>query len=35
MLERLRRSSRARRLMQRAGGGLLVGLGTHLALQRT
>jgi threonine/homoserine/homoserine lactone efflux protein len=35
ILERLRRSGRARRLMQRAGGALLVGLGTHLALQRT
>lgn len=35
LLERLRRSGRARRLMQRMGGALLVGLGTHLALQRT
>ena len=31
----LRRSNHARRLMQRAGGALLVGLGTHLALQRS
>jgi threonine/homoserine/homoserine lactone efflux protein len=34
MLERLRRSGRARRLMQRTGGAMLVGLGTHLALQK-
>jgi threonine/homoserine/homoserine lactone efflux protein len=33
-IARLRRSSRAQRLMQRAGGALLVGLGAHLALQR-
>lgn len=33
-ITRLRRSSRAQRLMQRAGGALLVGLGAHLALQR-
>lgn len=31
--KRLRRSSRAQRLMQRAGGALLVGLGFRLALQ--
>ena len=35
IVTRLRRSSYARRLMQRAGGALLVGLGTHLALQRS
>jgi len=34
VVEKLRRSSRVERLMQRAGGALLVGLGTHLALQR-
>ncbi|NGN40949.1 LysE family translocator [Mesorhizobium sp. CGMCC 1.15528] len=34
-ITRLRRSSRAQRLMQRAGGALLVGLGAHLALQRS
>jgi len=34
VVERLRRSSRARRAMQRAGGAMLVGIGTHLALQR-
>lgn len=34
VVEKLRRSSRARQIMQRAGGALLVGLGTHLALQR-
>lgn len=34
VLERLRRSSTAQRLMQRLGGGLMVGLGAHLALQR-
>ncbi|SFU03191.1 LysE family translocator [Mesorhizobium sp. YR577] len=33
-ITRLRRSSSAQRLMQRAGGALLVGLGAHLALQR-
>ncbi|KQV63760.1 LysE family translocator [Rhizobium sp. Root1220] len=32
---RLRRSSSAQRLVQRAGGAMLVGLGTHLALQRS
>ena len=31
---RLRQSSRAQRLMRRAGGTLLVGLGVHVALQR-
>ena len=35
MVARLRRSNRAQRLMQRAGGALLVGLGLHLALQRS
>lgn len=35
VIARLRRSSHAQRLMQRAGGVLLVGLGTHLALQRS
>ncbi len=35
LIARLRRSSRAQRLMQRAGGAVLVGLGTHLALQRS
>lgn len=32
---RLRGSQRAQRLMQRAGGAMLVGLGAHLALQRS
>lgn len=35
VVARLRRSSRAQKLMQRAGGTLLVGLGAHLALQRS
>ncbi|MHC1548204.1 LysE family translocator [Phyllobacterium sp. K27] len=35
MLARLQRSNRAQRLMQRAGGAMLVGLGTHLALQKS
>ena len=35
IVARLRGSSRAQRLMQRAGGTILVGLGTHLALQRS
>lgn len=35
VVTRLRRSNHARRLMQRAGGAVLVGLGTHLALQRS
>ncbi len=34
VVERLRRSSRASRLAQRLGGGLLIGLGAHLALQK-
>jgi len=34
ILARLKRSSHAQRLLQRAGGTLLIGLGTHLALQR-
>ncbi|ESX78564.1 MULTISPECIES: LysE family translocator [unclassified Mesorhizobium] len=32
---RLRRSSRAQRLMRRAGGAVLVGLGVHVALQKS
>lgn len=32
---RLKRSGKAQRMMQRAGGTLLIGLGTHLALQRS
>lgn len=35
MIARLRRSGRAERLMQRAGGAVLVGLGVHVALQRS
>jgi threonine/homoserine/homoserine lactone efflux protein len=35
MVERLKRSSAARRILQRAGGAILVGLGAHLVLQRT
>ena len=35
VITRLKRSSGAQRLMQRAGGALLVGLGAHLALQRS
>jgi threonine/homoserine/homoserine lactone efflux protein len=35
LISRLRQSSRYQRLMQRAGGALLVGLGAHLALQRS
>lgn len=35
IVTRLKRSSGAQRLMRRAGGALLVGLGAHLALQRT
>ncbi|KKX28104.1 LysE family translocator [Rhizobium sp. LC145] len=35
VIGKLRNSGRAQRLMQRAGGALLVGLGTHLALQRS
>lgn len=34
VVTRLRRSSHARRLMQRAGGAVLVGLGAHIVLQR-
>ncbi|GAA4120483.1 LysE family translocator [Aminobacter aganoensis] len=34
LIGRLRRSSRAQRLMQRVGGAVLVGLGVHVALQR-
>ncbi|RWX68200.1 LysE family translocator [Mesorhizobium sp. M4B.F.Ca.ET.089.01.1.1] len=35
MIARLRRSSRAQRLMQRAGGAVLVGLGVHVAVQKS
>ncbi|RWM96956.1 MAG: LysE family translocator [Mesorhizobium sp.] len=35
MIARLRRSGRAQRLMQRAGGAVLVGLGVHVALQKS
>jgi threonine/homoserine/homoserine lactone efflux protein len=35
LITRLRQSSRYQRLTQRAGGALLIGLGTHLALQRS
>ncbi len=35
MIGRLKRSRRAQRLMQRAGGAVLVGLGVHVALQRS
>lgn len=35
LLTKLRRSSHAQRLMQRAGGTMLVGLGVHLALQKS
>jgi len=34
-ISRLERSQRARRLMQRTGGAMLVGLGAHLALQKS
>jgi threonine/homoserine/homoserine lactone efflux protein len=34
VVTRLRRSSHARRLMQRAGGAVLVGVGAHIVLQR-
>jgi len=34
VVERLKQSSMAQRLVQRAGGTILVGLGAHLALQR-
>ena len=35
VVARLKRSSQAQRLVQRAGGAILVGLGAHLALQRS
>ncbi|MBW6421196.1 LysE family translocator [Rhizobium sp. XQZ8] len=35
VVARLKRSGRAQRLVQRAGGALLIGLGAHLALQRS
>jgi threonine/homoserine/homoserine lactone efflux protein len=35
VMSRLRRSGRAQRLMQRTGGTALIGLGAHLALQRS
>ncbi|MFI0843199.1 LysE family translocator [Mesorhizobium sp. IMUNJ 23232] len=35
VMAKMRQSSRAQKLMQRAGGAILVGLGTHLALQRS
>jgi threonine/homoserine/homoserine lactone efflux protein len=35
IMARLRRSSRAQRLLRRAGGSILIGLGTHLAFQRS
>ncbi|WP_455271401.1 LysE family translocator [Rhizobium herbae] len=35
VIARLRRSSQAQRLMQRAGGAMLVGLGAHLAFQKS
>jgi len=35
IVSRLRQSGRARRLMQRAGGAVLVGLGAHVMLQRS
>ncbi|URK87598.1 LysE family translocator [Rhizobium sp. RCAM05350] len=35
VIARLRRSSHAQRLMQRAGGAMLVGLGAHLAFQKS
>jgi len=35
VIGRLRRSSHAQRLMQRAGGAVLVGLGVHVALQKS
>lgn len=34
VMTRLRQSGRARRMMQRAGGAVLVGLGAHIVLQR-
>jgi threonine/homoserine/homoserine lactone efflux protein len=35
VVKRLKSSGRAQRLVQRAGGALLIGLGTHLALQKS
>jgi threonine/homoserine/homoserine lactone efflux protein len=35
IVSRLKRSNSAQRLVQRAGGAMLVGLGAHLALQRS
>ena len=35
VIGRLKRSSRAQRIMQRAGGAVLVGLGVHVALQKS
>lgn len=35
LMARLKRSSMAQRAMQRAGGGVLVGLGVHLAFQKS
>jgi len=35
MTDRLKRSRRAQRLMQRTGGAVLVGLGVHVALQKS
>uniref|UniRef100_UPI0028B11C18 LysE family translocator n=1 Tax=Rhizobium sp. TaxID=391 RepID=UPI0028B11C18 len=35
VVSRLKRSGSAQRLVQRAGGGILIGLGAHLALQRS
>jgi threonine/homoserine/homoserine lactone efflux protein len=35
VMTRLRQSGRAQRLMRKAGGAILVGLGAHLALQRS
>ncbi len=35
VIGRLRRSTHARRLMQRAGGAMLIGLGAHLAFQKS
>lgn len=35
IMSRLRRSSRGQRMMRRAGGSILVGLGAHIVLQRS
>jgi threonine/homoserine/homoserine lactone efflux protein len=35
VVNRLKKSGRAQRVLQRAGGTMLIGLGTHLALQRS